>query len=217
MIVSTTSNRLQSKLKNKLSKIHTEHIGSGLPTNDNSPMLPVSDHSSTKQVEAKKVTIFSLEDGVDEHDCANINIGVRPRRRSFKTDEEKKKFVSEYKKKYKTELCKNWEFSGTCKWGNKCSYAHGDNELKEKKHLHSNFRTTPCRQFHKNGSCFYGKRCQYVHLLPASVEELTERFEEVSEILNSIKPPTYTLEGIKFGCNSSTRVRLPIFNEIAPK
>lgn len=80
--------------------------------------------------------------------------------------EEKKKFVEDYRKKIKTELCKNFELKGFCKFGGtfnfffvyskfltdlfvifieKCSFAHGYNELKEKKHLHSNYKTKPCK------------------------------------------------------------------------
>lgn len=38
-------------------------------------------------------------------------------------------FVKEYKRKQKTEMCKNWEMTGTCRWGHKCSYAHGAHEI----------------------------------------------------------------------------------------
>lgn len=32
---------------------------------------------------------------------------------------DKKKFVEEYTRKIKTEMCKNWETTGTCKFGDK--------------------------------------------------------------------------------------------------
>ena len=34
--------------------------------------------------------------------------------------------------KYKTELCKTYEDSGFCPYGNKCRFAHGRKELFEK-------------------------------------------------------------------------------------
>ena len=32
----------------------------------------------------------------------------------------------------KTVKCKNWEKNGTCKYGNYCTFAHGENDLKKK-------------------------------------------------------------------------------------
>jgi hypothetical protein len=65
----------------------------------------------------------------------------------------------EYKKKQKTEMCKNWEMKGFCRWGNRCSYAHGEHELVKKTHLPKNYMTRPCETFHKDGFCSFGKRC----------------------------------------------------------
>lgn len=76
---------------------------------------------------------------------------------------ERKKFVKEYKRKQKTEMCKNWEMYGHCKWNDKCSYAHGAHELVKKTHLPKNFMTKACEQFHKEMYCAYGKRCQFMH------------------------------------------------------
>lgn len=33
---------------------------------------------------------------------------------------------------YKIVKCKNWEKDGTCKYGSRCSFAHGDGELRAK-------------------------------------------------------------------------------------
>jgi Zinc finger C-x8-C-x5-C-x3-H type (and similar) len=32
---------------------------------------------------------------------------------------------------YKTELCRSWEEKGTCRYGNKCQFAHGEDELRK--------------------------------------------------------------------------------------
>lgn len=69
----------------------------------------------------------------------------------------------EYKLKQKTEMCKNWEMHGHCRWGSKCSYAHGEHELLKKTHLPKNFMTRSCDTFHKDGFCSFGKRCQFMH------------------------------------------------------
>ena len=33
---------------------------------------------------------------------------------------------------YKIAICKNWEKDKTCRYGNKCSFAHGNEELRKK-------------------------------------------------------------------------------------
>lgn len=60
-------------------------------------------------------------------------------------------------------MCKNWEMKGECRWGNRCSYAHGEHELVKKTHLPKNFMTRACETFHKDGFCSFGKRCQFMH------------------------------------------------------
>ena len=64
---------------------------------------------------------------------------------------------------YKTEICRQWEEKGTCRYGNKCQFAHGEHELRES-YKHPKYRTTECRSFHSTGSCPYGKRCRFLHI-----------------------------------------------------
>lgn len=117
---------------------------------------------------------------------------VKPKKKKFVTLDEKKKFIQDYKKKIKTELCKTFMLKGSCRYGNKvilklffilnllkfynfqCSFAHGTQELKEKSHLNSNFKTRPCRQYFLNGMCPYGYRCQYLHRELKYVDEFRE-------------------------------------------
>ena len=40
---------------------------------------------------------------------------------------------------YKIAKCKNWEKDQTCRYGNKCSFAHGDEELRKKEDNMKNF------------------------------------------------------------------------------
>ncbi|CAD8134057.1 unnamed protein product [Paramecium octaurelia] len=92
-----------------------------------------------------------------------FEIGVRPIRKKFNNSLEKQQFIEEYTKKKKTELCKNFTLTGSCKFGSNCSYAHGQSELLPKAHLHQNYKTKPCKNFLNNGWCNYGSRCQYIH------------------------------------------------------
>jgi Zinc finger C-x8-C-x5-C-x3-H type (and similar) len=63
---------------------------------------------------------------------------------------------------YKTELCKQLEENGSCSYGKKCQFAHGQNELRYKL-VHPKYRTVPCRNLAKDGYCPYGNRCVFLH------------------------------------------------------
>lgn len=64
--------------------------------------------------------------------------------------------------RYKTELCRTFEESGTCKYGTKCQFAHGMDELRGLSR-HPKYKTEPCRTFHTIGFCPYGARCHFIH------------------------------------------------------
>ena len=44
---------------------------------------------------------------------------VKPKKKIFYNDEDKKKYVEDYKKKIKTELCKTFMMVGKCRYGSK--------------------------------------------------------------------------------------------------
>ncbi|KAJ8256992.1 hypothetical protein COCON_G00191440 [Conger conger] len=64
--------------------------------------------------------------------------------------------------RYKTELCRTFAESGVCKYGGKCQFAHGMEELRDLSR-HPKYKTEPCRTFHTIGYCPYGIRCHFVH------------------------------------------------------
>ena len=64
--------------------------------------------------------------------------------------------------KYKTELCKSWEETGFCVYGNRCRFAHGLNELNAKEQK-NNYKTKQCKSFMEHGYCQYGSRCNFIH------------------------------------------------------
>ncbi|XP_062873047.1 mRNA decay activator protein ZFP36 [Trichomycterus rosablanca] len=64
--------------------------------------------------------------------------------------------------RYKTELCRSFQESGSCKYGNKCQFAHGENELRGL-HRHPKYKTEACRTFYNFGYCPYGSRCHFIH------------------------------------------------------
>ncbi|XP_015921719.1 mRNA decay activator protein ZFP36L1 isoform X2 [Parasteatoda tepidariorum] len=64
--------------------------------------------------------------------------------------------------RYKTELCRPFEENGTCKYGDKCQFAHGQGELRNLTR-HPKYKTELCRTFHSTGFCPYGPRCHFIH------------------------------------------------------
>ena len=68
--------------------------------------------------------------------------------------------------KYKTELCKNWIENNSCRYGKKCQFAHGKEELatfKAQANTEEKLRTKNCRTFYKEKQCNYGSRCMFRH------------------------------------------------------
>ena len=66
--------------------------------------------------------------------------------------------------KYKTEICRNWELEGYCRFGDECTFAHGNLELNKKVSMPSNYKTKICKQFDEEPFyCPYGEKCQFLH------------------------------------------------------
>ncbi|KAG0614488.1 hypothetical protein M758_6G180800 [Ceratodon purpureus] len=63
---------------------------------------------------------------------------------------------------YKTELCRSWEETGYCRYGTKCQFAHGNDDLRPVPR-HPKYKTELCRSYTETGLCSYGKRCRFIH------------------------------------------------------
>jgi len=139
---------------------------SNTPENEKAYNDNYSDKDSTVDSLTPKTRFLSHSSSMSSVDFPEGNsfeIDVQPKRKKFTNPEERRQFVEEYKRKYKTEMCKNWELRGTCKFGDKCCFAHGRDELKAKVLTHIKYKTKPCKQYHQTGYCPYGQRCQYLH------------------------------------------------------
>ena len=111
--------------------------------------------------------------------------------------------ASDFKKKYKTELCKFYEMTGKCKYGDSCAYAHGKENLRSKVTNTTAYRTKKCVQFFENGYCPYGSRCQFQHQLKNNIInnpydndmsyqkilEIISKFENVRNIKKLVEKP----------------------------
>lgn len=63
---------------------------------------------------------------------------------------------------YKTEMCRTFEETGTCKYGTKCQFAHDPIEIRNIPR-HPRYKTEICKTFWQLGNCPYGKRCCFIH------------------------------------------------------
>ena len=119
--------------------------------------------------------------------------------------------AKDFKIKYKTELCKFYEIDGKCKYGDKCAYAHGKENLRSKVTNTTAYRTKKCSQFFEKGYCPYGNRCQFAHQLKTNIvnnpydEEMS--YTKILEIMSKLE----NVENIK---KLVDKPRLLIFKEI---
>ncbi|XP_018599866.1 cysteine three histidine 1 [Scleropages formosus] len=64
--------------------------------------------------------------------------------------------------RYKTELCTRYAETSSCKYAERCQFAHGLHELRMPSR-HPKYKTELCRTYHAAGYCVYGARCLFVH------------------------------------------------------
>lgn len=75
--------------------------------------------------------------------------------------------------RYKTELCRSFQENGSCNYGSKCQFAHGEAELRGL-YRHPKYKTEACRTFYNFGYCPYGTRCHFIH--EEKLTPLTQKF-----------------------------------------
>lgn len=66
--------------------------------------------------------------------------------------------------RYKTEMCRTFSENGSCRYGDKCQFAHGIADLRTVSR-HPKYKTDLCRTFHSTGFCPYGTRCHFIHAM----------------------------------------------------
>lgn len=59
-------------------------------------------------------------------------------------------------------MCRPFQEYGYCKYGDKCQFAHGTQDLRSLPR-HPKYKTELCRTFHSTGYCPYGPRCHFIH------------------------------------------------------
>lgn len=101
--------------------------------------------------------------------------------------------------RYKTELCRPFEENGSCKYGDKCQFAHGSHELRTLAR-HPKYKTELCRTFHTTGFCPYGPRCHFIHNSEESKKSLlTSLQHQQSESGGPPVPPPTRPKALSIG------------------
>ena len=119
-------------------------------------------------------------------------------------------------------MCKSWARGLNCPFGDKCAFAHGEEQLQKKTHVAKQFRMTLCKSYAQQGFCKYGARCQFQHtktdfsdfdqqktryqnLLNENALIMRQRMEQVED------PDVST-----FNIAMPTKSRLSVFASIVP-
>ncbi|XP_011265319.3 protein TIS11 [Camponotus floridanus] len=159
------------------------------------PMFECSEHlfKNAASAKAKESPSSSTTSATANGGAAvtNVTNGHAPLKRSYTSlvttliEQHRKldRSVSEPTSRYKTELCRPYEESGSCKYGDKCQFAHGYGELRNLAR-HPKYKTELCRTFHTIGFCPYGPRCHFIH----NFEEARIHNQKVSAQLGSTQP-----------------------------
>ena len=177
----------------------------------------VSDHSSEQETTESSTRSSALIEPVPDSSVDQKTIGLMsPRAVPFDLNflgQRALRFKND--EKFKTEICKNFSISGICKWGDKCSFAHGKHELRSRIILNDCYKTKICNHYHKAGFCPYSSRCQYFHFSQNKVfQHLLD--SKMNKILASLKGEGLNLE-LTLNKGERTHERLSIFHRLHEK
>ncbi|CAI2372891.1 unnamed protein product [Moneuplotes crassus] len=183
--------------------------------------MDVKQECDDRKIKACFETHTQLDNQVNESDTVTSTHGSLPSKPKNKLSQRKgpKKFVESFRAKKKTEICKNWETTGKCKFGKSCAFAHGFDELLVKNNLPQKYKTKICKQFHEEGYCRYATRCQFIHCIVQKdlnsysysdiLKETVFQYETRSKLKNFPELEDQMINPIK-------TKRLNVFSEIAP-
>lgn len=138
--------------------------------------------------------------------------------KKYRKDAKEKVDIYEEKKndpKYKTELCKSFNETGFCPYGNKCRFAHGKDELFQKENIPSNYKKKKCISFHSDFYCVYGNRCLFKHQL--DFKDIIRSYYYTLMILHKIKYLKEKDFRLKYGNSNILYIRtkrLKVFEQI---
>ena len=219
-----TNNYQPSFLLNQKSQIYLKQFNNNSIQKTSNETQEISTNRNTNKNDLKSLEQVSENDNrknSEEFDnCSTSNEEYTEKKIKKKTAKKNKKKqikqpfksnASDFKIKYKTELCKYFEINGYCKYGDNCAYAHGKENLRSKVTNTTAYRTRKCVQFFEVGYCPYGNRCQFAHQLESNIlNNPYDRKMTYSKILETISK-IENVENIK---KLIEKPRLKVFQDI---
>ena len=199
LIMSEKKNLLKNEQFNSINKLGTK-------------LNQLNNHNSYQEEKVPRKNSSGAETSCTSEECSPLKTNTK---KTFqKGNKNKIPFKGEakdFKIKYKTELCKYYEINGYCKYGDKCAYAHGKENLRSKVTNNTDYRTKKCSKFFEQGYCPYGNRCQFAHQLKSNIiNNPYDRGMTYSKILETLSK----LENVENIKKLIEKPRLPIFKEI---
>jgi hypothetical protein len=152
------------------------------------------------------------------HHYINMNPHRHRRRRRRRSGKCSKVTFQPESYMQRTTMCTNFLQSGSCPYGNRCEFAHGDgwplfDGTATVDHVqpcsrttNARYKTLPCRHWHEFGQCPYAMKCVFTH--NESPERLTH--------LRRFCPPVHNKWPVQYTLLPTQPYRLPIFQQIAP-
>ena len=205
------SKKIENLEKTKKSKkVNSNH------KNDNNKLNELLIHSSLENKTPRKYssggeTSCTSEESTPKKNKAKKNNNKKTFQKPNKNKIPFKGEAKDFKIKYKTELCKYYEINGYCKYGDKCAYAHGKENLRSKVTNTTAYRTKKCQQFFEQGYCPYGNRCQFAHQLKSNIiNNPYDKGMSYGKILETISK----LENVENIKKLIEKPRLPVFKDI---
>ena len=119
-------------------------------------------------------------------------------------------FEPSYKRKEKTEICKNW-LRGVCRYGATCAFAHGQEEVVKKTHVAAKYKASLCNSYHAAPYyCQYGARCQFAHLTRDFGDLDNQQFKSYTHLL------TENANQVEIRLNNAAKPDINTFNVALP-
>eukprot|EP00026_Physarum_polycephalum_P006418 Phypoly_transcript_06460.p1 GENE.Phypoly_transcript_06460~~Phypoly_transcript_06460.p1 ORF type:complete len:279 (+),score=52.69 Phypoly_transcript_06460:613-1449(+) len=144
------------------------------------PKVPKQFHATTSKIDAWSVVDTSV---VSKQQPTKRNTKTQPSSPSVPAEDKPIEDELSVQNRYKTELCKSFTETGTCRYGVKCQFAHGKEEIRSILR-HPKYKTEICKTFHTSGTCPYGIRCRFIHT----------RSKEESLSVQKVAPPSLPVE-----------------------
>ncbi|KAA8545575.1 hypothetical protein F0562_020359 [Nyssa sinensis] len=127
---------------------------------------PLSAIENLETPPSRSPPVFKMPVKVEEDVLVmdGILVGSVPRARVTSASSDSGGSLSGSNILYRTEMCRPWEDSGSCRYGSKCQFAHGKEELRPSRFPNKNkSKAQTCKSFTSSESCTHGAKCLSVH------------------------------------------------------